>query len=78
MTDAAEGIVMQAMHQHMALCRRWAEQKIAPSSEEMLRLWTMQQQAGKLASEAVEMLFRSSGSTAARSGSRMLRYFGDV
>jgi len=78
MTDAAEGIVMQAMHQHMALCRRWAEQKIVPSGEEMLRLWTMQQQAGKLACEAIEMLFRTAGSTAARSGSRMLRYFGDA
>lgn len=78
MTDAAQGIVMSALQQHIAYGKRWADQKIAPTGEEMLRLWAMQQQAGKLASEAVELLFRSSGSTAARTGSRMLRYFGDV
>lgn len=78
MTDAAEGIVIQAMTRYMELCRRWGAGGAAPTSEEQLRLWAMQQQAGKLACEAVELLFRSSGSTAARRGSRMLRYLGDA
>jgi 3-hydroxy-9,10-secoandrosta-1,3,5(10)-triene-9,17-dione monooxygenase len=38
----------------------------------------MIQQGGRLACEAVELLFHTSGSTATRKGSRMQRYFNDV
>jgi 3-hydroxy-9,10-secoandrosta-1,3,5(10)-triene-9,17-dione monooxygenase len=38
----------------------------------------MMQRAGQMASEAVELLFRSAGSSASKRGQRMQRYFRDV
>ncbi|MDE9500295.1 hypothetical protein KKJ22_21425, partial [Xenorhabdus bovienii] len=36
------------------------------------------QQAGRLASESIETLFRSAGSSAALKGSHLLQYFNDA
>ena len=78
LTDAAEAIVIQGCERYMDYCRRWAKDGALITVEENLRLWTMIQQGGRLACEAVELLFHTSGSTATRKGSRMQRYFNDV
>jgi 3-hydroxy-9,10-secoandrosta-1,3,5(10)-triene-9,17-dione monooxygenase len=75
---AAEAILLQGAHRYMELCNRWAERGHLISIEDNLRLVSLFQQAGDLACDAVEGLFRSSGSFATRKGHRMVRYFGDV
>jgi 3-hydroxy-9,10-secoandrosta-1,3,5(10)-triene-9,17-dione monooxygenase len=77
-TTAAEAILLQGAHRYMELCNRWAERGHLISIEDNLRLVSLFQQAGDLACDAVEGLFRSSGSFATRKGHRMVRYFGDV
>jgi 3-hydroxy-9,10-secoandrosta-1,3,5(10)-triene-9,17-dione monooxygenase len=78
LTDAAEAIMLRGAEQYMEYCRRWAEDGTLITVEENLRLWTMIQHAGRMAAQAVELLFQTGGSTAARKGQRMLRYFGDA
>lgn len=78
MTDAAEAILLQACAQYMDYCRRWAHDGTPVTVEENLRLWTMQQQAGALACSAVELVWRSAGTTQARHLTRIQRYFRDV
>jgi 3-hydroxy-9,10-secoandrosta-1,3,5(10)-triene-9,17-dione monooxygenase len=78
LADAAEAILMQGCGHYMRLCRRWAEEQTPISIEDNLRLWTLIQQGGRLACEAVELLFHTAGSSATRKGSRLQRYFNDV
>jgi 3-hydroxy-9,10-secoandrosta-1,3,5(10)-triene-9,17-dione monooxygenase len=78
LTDAAEGVLLQGLRKHMDYCQRWAKTGLQASAEENLRLWGMLQTGARLACEAIELLFQTAGSTAARKGSRMLRYFGDA
>lgn len=78
MTEAAEAIVFGQAEQYMELCRRWQRTGEPISVEDNFRLWTTAQQAGKLASEAVELILRSAGSSAAKRGSKIQRYFRDV
>jgi 3-hydroxy-9,10-secoandrosta-1,3,5(10)-triene-9,17-dione monooxygenase len=78
LTDAAEAIVLKGCERYMEYCARWAKDGTPITVEENLRLWTMIQQGGRLACEAVEVLFHSAGSAATRKGSRIQRYFNDV
>ncbi len=78
LTDAAEAILLQGCERYMEYCRRWAKDGTAITVEENMRLWTMIQQGGRLASEAVELLFHTAGSSTTRKGSRIQRYFNDV
>ena len=78
LTDAAEAIVLKGCERYMEYCARWARDGTPITVEENLRLWTMIQQGGRLACEAVEVLFHSAGSAATRKGSRIQRYFNDV
>ena len=77
-TDAAEAILLTGCERYMELCRRWAADRTPITVEDNLRLWTMIQQGGKLACEAIEILFHSAGSTATRKGNRLQRYFNDA
>lgn len=63
---------------YMELAKRWAETGIVFSREDDIRLFGIFQQAGRLAGDCVELLFKSSGSSAAKREQRMLRYFRDV
>jgi len=78
LVDAAEALLYHAGEMYMEHCRRWAEQGVPFTVEDDGRLFVILQQSGRLASEAVELLFHSSGSSAARRGERMQRYFRDV
>jgi 3-hydroxy-9,10-secoandrosta-1,3,5(10)-triene-9,17-dione monooxygenase len=62
----------------MDLCARWALDRTPISIEDNLRLWTMLQQGGRLACDAVELLFHTGGAFATRSGNRLQRYFRDI
>jgi 3-hydroxy-9,10-secoandrosta-1,3,5(10)-triene-9,17-dione monooxygenase len=78
LADAAEGILIQAGEKYMGQCRRWAETGTAISVEDDLRLWGMVQQAGRLAGEAVDVVFANASSAATKTGQRIERYYRDV
>jgi 3-hydroxy-9,10-secoandrosta-1,3,5(10)-triene-9,17-dione monooxygenase len=78
MADSAEALVIHAGEMYMEFARRWAEEGVPFSREDDIRLFGILQQAGRLAAEAVELLFRAAGSSAARRGQRMQRYLRDV
>jgi 3-hydroxy-9,10-secoandrosta-1,3,5(10)-triene-9,17-dione monooxygenase len=59
-------------------CRRWAETGAPITLEETMRLWGMAQHSGRMACEAVELLFHTAGSAPARKGHKLQRYFNDV
>ena len=62
----------------MEMCQRWAADGTLITVEQNLRLWAMMQQAGRMACDAVELLFKNAGTSVTRKGSRMERYFRDV
>jgi 3-hydroxy-9,10-secoandrosta-1,3,5(10)-triene-9,17-dione monooxygenase len=78
LTDSAEALLYHAGEMYMDYCQRWADTGVIFGREEDARLFGMLQTAGRLASEAVELLFASSGSSAAKKGSRTQRYLRDV
>jgi 3-hydroxy-9,10-secoandrosta-1,3,5(10)-triene-9,17-dione monooxygenase len=78
MVDAAESTVLHAAGLYMEYCRRGAEGGEPFTPEEDMRLFTSQQHAARLAWEATELLFRTAGTSAARNGSRLQRYYRDL
>jgi 3-hydroxy-9,10-secoandrosta-1,3,5(10)-triene-9,17-dione monooxygenase len=79
MTDAAEAILIRSGQMYSEYCELWASEGRSFSLEDDLRLWTQNQQAGKLAFEAIELLWRTSDtSTTGRRGHPLQRYYRDV
>jgi 3-hydroxy-9,10-secoandrosta-1,3,5(10)-triene-9,17-dione monooxygenase len=78
MTDAAEAILFRACDLYKEYCRRWAEDGTEFTLQDSFRLWTMQIQAGHLAGDATEIMFRAASSAAARKGQPMERYYRDI
>ncbi|NQV57512.1 MAG: hydroxylase [Rhodospirillales bacterium] len=76
--DSAEALVIRAMDMYTDYCRRWAADGTHFSSEESLRLWGMLLNAGWLACDAVELIFRAASSSASKKGQRIERYFRDA
>ncbi|HEY7012524.1 MAG TPA: hypothetical protein VH480_07210 [Streptosporangiaceae bacterium] len=78
LTDAAEAIVLQAGDHYMEMAERWAATGEPFTREDDVRLFTMIQQAGQLAAQAVQEIFAASSSSAAKRGTRLQRYYRDV
>jgi len=78
LTDAAENLMIRGGEVYMEMCGRWAADGTPIAVEQNLRLWAMLQQAGRMACDAVELLFKTAGTSVTRKGSRMERYFRDV
>ncbi len=78
MLDAAERLVLSSADVYMEYCRRGFEGGKPFSLEEDLQLVASLQHAGRLAWEAIELMFRTSGSSAAKDGERMQRYYRDA
>ena len=78
LTDAAEAIVLHCGDRYMELAGRWAATGEPFTREDDVRLFTMIQQAGQLAAQAVEIIFAAAGSSAARRGTRLQRYYRDT
>jgi len=78
LTDAAEAIVLFAGDRYMELARRWDEAGEPFTREDDVRLFATLQQAGQLAARAVELIMAAAGSSAARRGTRLQRYYRDV
>ena len=78
LTDAAEALMLKGCDMYAEYCARWAETRAPITTEENMRLWGMIQHAGRMACEAVELMFHTAGSAPARKGHRLQRYFNDV
>jgi 3-hydroxy-9,10-secoandrosta-1,3,5(10)-triene-9,17-dione monooxygenase len=78
MLDAAERLVLNSADVYMEYCRRGLEGGPPFSLEEDLKLVASLQHAGRLSWEAIELMFRTSGSSAAKDGERMQRYYRDA
>lgn len=76
---AAEAVVLNVAAQHMELSQRAADEGEPYPAEVDMRNLIAAQEAGRLAWDAVQgILFRTGGSSAARDGQRMQRYFRDL
>jgi 3-hydroxy-9,10-secoandrosta-1,3,5(10)-triene-9,17-dione monooxygenase len=78
LADSAEALLYRAGEMYMEYCERWAATGVVFGREEDARLFAILQTAGRLASDAVEHLFASSGSSAGKRGAKMQRYLRDV
>jgi 3-hydroxy-9,10-secoandrosta-1,3,5(10)-triene-9,17-dione monooxygenase len=76
--EAAEALVIMAARGHRERGERWAShgEPFTPADDDHLR--GLLTQAGTLATEAVELLFKTAGSRAIRPGSILQRNFRDV
>jgi len=76
---AAEAILMRFAAEYIEVCAANAAGERAFTVEDDMRLVLSVQEAGRLAFGAVEgILFRTGGSSAARDGQRLQRYFRDL
>jgi 3-hydroxy-9,10-secoandrosta-1,3,5(10)-triene-9,17-dione monooxygenase len=78
LADTAENLMIRGGEVYMEMCQRWASDGTLITVEQNLRLWAMLQQAGRMACDAVELLFKNAGASAARKGSPMERYLRDA
>jgi len=76
--NAAKRLVLNAGDVYMEYCRRGVEGGKPFTMEEDLELFASLEHGGRLAWEAVEMLARTSSSSAAKDGERMQRYYRDA
>lgn len=76
--DTAEAALHQVARDWTAHAERSAETGVLVSDETDRRLILVEQQIIELASRAVELVFRTSGSSASNRGQRVERYFRDL
>jgi 3-hydroxy-9,10-secoandrosta-1,3,5(10)-triene-9,17-dione monooxygenase len=78
LTDTAEIALLGAAERYTAACHRWADggEPFTVAHDAALR--DVCAQAGKLAWNAVDLMFATGGSTAAKRGSRLQRCFRDA
>ncbi len=78
MIDLAEAALIRAAQQYMECCRLEVELGEPFSDKRDRRLQLLEQNITHLAAEAVDILWRSAGTSSARTGGRLLRYFRDM
>lgn len=76
--DSAEGILLQVADRYLEYSTAAFRDEVPYTRQMDVRLFGMLTQSIELSSQAVELLYRSSGASAARKGSRMERYYRDV
>jgi 3-hydroxy-9,10-secoandrosta-1,3,5(10)-triene-9,17-dione monooxygenase len=76
--DTAEAALLQMASTYMEQARRQAEDGIAITDEEERRLLMIEQQCVRLAWEAMELMFRTAGSSSAATSAPLGRYFRDL
>ncbi|HXM59063.1 MAG TPA: oxidoreductase [Candidatus Dormibacteraeota bacterium] len=76
--DLAEAGVQRAARDYTELCRRDVEEDVPFDELADRRLLLYQQRAVRSAVEAVDLLFRTAGTSATRPGERLQRYFRDM
>jgi 3-hydroxy-9,10-secoandrosta-1,3,5(10)-triene-9,17-dione monooxygenase len=78
LADAAEVLLIGAVRQYMVLAAEWARSGREFSVEDDTRLRAVVQHAARLADESVDITFTTSGTSSAKTGGRLGKYFRDV
>ncbi|EGX99504.1 acyl-CoA dehydrogenase [Nitrospirillum viridazoti Y2] len=78
MVDAAELLLLGTARRYTAACDAWARDRTPFTCLDDARMRQTALMAGKIACDAIQLMFTSSGTTAARTGSRLLRFFKDA
>lgn len=78
LADAAEALVLRVGEQYMELCERWARTGEPFTREDDVRMYAVLQHAGQMAVQAVVAVFSAAGSSPAKRGQRMQRYYRDM
>jgi 3-hydroxy-9,10-secoandrosta-1,3,5(10)-triene-9,17-dione monooxygenase len=78
LVDSAEAIVETLTARYHQYAERWASAGEPFDIGKAIKLYSMAQQAGAMAAEAVELMFRSAGTSASVPASRLARYFRDT
>lgn len=78
MADSSESLLLAGVRQYAELGRRWERSGEEFTPEQDARLRAIIQQAAQLANDAVELAFNSAGSSSAKRGSPMEKYYRDV
>lgn len=78
LVDTAEELLCAAAERFMRLTRQRHEQGQTYTLDDDARIYAILQHAGDFAARAVEHMFHTAGSSAARRGERLERYFRDV
>jgi 3-hydroxy-9,10-secoandrosta-1,3,5(10)-triene-9,17-dione monooxygenase len=76
--DLAEAGLQRAVRDYTELCRRDLEEGVPFDEAADRRLLLYQQRAVRAAVDAVDLLFRTAGTSATRPGERLQRYFRDM
>lgn len=78
LVDTAEAALAQTGRDYEEWCRRQSEDRVAFDDELNRRLLLREQSCVQLCWDAVDLLFRSAGTSGTRSGDRLLRCFRDL
>ena len=78
LSDSAECLLLAGVRQYAELGRRWEATGEEFTPEQDARLRAVVQQAARLANQAVEIAFTTAGSSSAKTGSPMEKYYRDV
>jgi 3-hydroxy-9,10-secoandrosta-1,3,5(10)-triene-9,17-dione monooxygenase len=78
LTESAEALLTTVTDRYTEYCQTWADGGEPFDNAKAVSLYAIAQQAGALACDAVELMFRTAGTSAAARGSRLARYFRDV
>ncbi|WP_461173363.1 hypothetical protein M1D93_01065 [Arthrobacter sp. Z1-9] len=78
LADSAECLLLAGVRQYTELGRRWETSSEEFTPEQDARLRAVVQQAARLANDAVELAFTTAGSSSAKSGSPMEKYYRDT
>jgi 3-hydroxy-9,10-secoandrosta-1,3,5(10)-triene-9,17-dione monooxygenase len=78
MVDAAEMLLLGTARRYTETCEAWARDRTPFTYVEDARLRQTALMAGRIACDAIQLMFTTSGTTAARTNSRMLRFFRDA
>ncbi len=76
--QVAEATVLKAADEYMEFARQAVEEDNPFSDERDLQLQLLEQYATRIAGDAVDLMFRTSGTHAAQSDSMLQRYFRDM
>jgi 3-hydroxy-9,10-secoandrosta-1,3,5(10)-triene-9,17-dione monooxygenase len=77
LADASESIFRDVARQNDELYRRWEKDRTPILPGEIARLWALAHQGAALGTQAVQLVWQSSGSGMARKGTRIQRYLRD-
>jgi len=77
LVESAEHLLLASQQEYMASCRRWADGGGFTLADDG-RSCALAIQAGALAEQAMDITFSIAGSSEARAGSRMLRFYRDL